>query len=82
MKRAQSEDIKSPSRFSKAQEYCLEAHCLLNGHGIEPSTEDAILWYERSAGLGEPRAIFALGEINERGIGVRINLEKAIGYYE
>ena len=82
LKRAMSEDVKSPSRFNKAQEFCLEAHCLLYGHGIEPNTEDAILWYERSANLGEPKALYALGSIYEQGIGVRIDMNKAVQYYE
>ncbi len=82
MKKAFSEDPRSPNKFSKAEEYCLEAHCLLYGHGIEPNTEDAILWYERSANLGEPRAIYSLGLIYEKGIEVKINIAKAIEYYQ
>jgi len=37
-----AEDKSKMKEFTKAQEYCLEALCLLHGHGIEPSTEDAI----------------------------------------
>jgi uncharacterized protein len=78
----QSEDPRNPPKFNKGQEYCLEAHCLLEGHGIEPSTEDAILWFEKSANLGEPRAIYSLGKIYEEGIGVRIDISKAVQHYE
>eukprot|EP00347_Sterkiella_histriomuscorum_P001396 403372196 len=81
LNRALSEEMRSPNRFNKGQEYCLEAHCLLYGHGIEPNTEIAIVWYERSANLGEPRAIFSLGKLYEEGIGVKIDLPKAISYY-
>jgi TPR repeat protein len=54
---------------------------LLYGHGIEPNTEDAILWFERSANLGESRALYALGNLYEKGVGVKIDMAKAIQYY-
>jgi len=82
LKKLQSEDPKGLPKFDKGQEYCLEAHCLLEGHGIEPSTEDAILWFEKSANLGEPRAVYALGKIHEEGVGVRVDMAKALQYYE
>jgi len=34
---------------------------MLNGHGIEPNTDDAIHWFNKAANLGEPRALFCLG---------------------
>jgi len=51
---------------------------LLYGHGIEPNTEVAMVWYERSANLGEPRAIYSLGKLYEEGIGTKIDLNKAV----
>jgi TPR repeat protein len=69
-------------KANKAQEYCLEAKCLLYGHGIEPNTEDALIWFDKSSKLGEPKALQALGDMNEKGIGMRVNIQKAIEYYE
>jgi TPR repeat protein len=54
IKKNMSNEKELLDKFTKGQEFCLEAHCLMNGHGIEPNTEDALLWYERSANLNEP----------------------------
>ncbi|CDW82127.1 sel1 domain protein repeat-containing protein [Stylonychia lemnae] len=80
--KAFSDEPRSPLRFNKGQEYCLEAHCLLYGHGIEPNTEVAMVWYERSANLGEPRAIDSLGKLYEDGVGTRIDLNKAVQHFQ
>ena len=80
-KRLENED-ESPSRMqNKGNEYWLEAECLLHGHGIETNTEYAITWFERSAALGEPKAIYSLGCIYEDGVGVRIDKNKAVSYF-
>ena len=63
--------------LNAAQEYCLEAHCLLNSHGIGQQVDDAIHWYKTSIQLGEPKAMLTMGQINESGLGMRINKEKA-----
>lgn len=52
------------------------------GHGIEPNIEDALLFFEKSAQLKEPRAFVELGKIYESGHGVRINIDKALEYYK
>ena len=62
---------------SHQEEYCLEADCLFFGHGIEQNIEDAIYWYERSAEMGNSKAMLALGRIFEHGTGVRVQLEIA-----
>lgn len=72
----------SPSRpVGKGHEYWLEAQCLLHGHGIEPNKEYAITWFDRSAELGETKALYALGCIYEEGNGVKRDLNKAIDYF-
>jgi TPR repeat protein len=44
-----------------AQQWCLEAHCLLNGHGCGQQLDDARYWYEKSVEKDEPKAMLALG---------------------
>ena len=79
----QIDDSESPSRCQdKGHEYWVEAQCLLNGHGIEPNKEYAITWFERSAELGETKALYALGCIYEEGNGVRIDKNKALEYFK
>ena len=53
---------------TKAQEFCLEAHCLLNGHGIGQHTDDALVWYRQSIDQQEPKALLAMGQMNEHGM--------------
>lgn len=55
---------------------------MLHGHGIEPNIEDATRWFNKAAGLGEARAYFALGEMQEFGIGCRINKLEATELYK
>ena len=74
-------DIESPSIKNKGEEYWLEAQCLLHGHGIEPNKEYAITWFERSASQGEPRAYYSLGSLYEEGLGVRVDISKALNYF-
>ncbi len=38
--------------------------------------------YEKSAILGNPKAMMALGRIHEQGIGVKPDLNLAVEYYE
>lgn len=45
---------------TQAQEFCLEAHCLLNGHGIGQHTDDALDWYRQSIDKGEPKGLLAM----------------------
>ena len=68
--------------LDKAQEYCLEAHCLLNGHAIGQQIDDAIHWYNKSKDAGEPKAMLALAQMTEKGIGVRIDMSDAQEYYQ
>jgi len=47
---------------------------LLNGHGIGQQLDDALHWYKLSIDKGEPKAMLALAQMNEKGIGMRVNL--------
>ena len=38
--------------------------------------------YEKSAELGDPKAMMALGRIYENGLGTKIDLSKAFFYYD
>lgn len=60
-----------------AQTWCLEGHCLLNGHGCGQDLEDARYWYEKSVEKGEPKAMLALGQMNDAGIGMPVNMKSA-----
>ena len=71
-----------PIEILQAQQACIEAYCLLHGHGIEPNVEDATRWFNKAAALGEARAFFALGEMQERGIGCRVNMLEATELYK
>jgi TPR repeat protein len=55
---------------------------LLNGHGIGPQHDDALHWYKQSIDKGEPKAMLALGNMNEKGIGMHVDLNKAEEYYK
>ena len=68
--------------LTKGQQACLEAYCMLHGHGIECNLDNAVYWFNKSASLGEPRALLALGEMQEKGIGTRINLTAATSLYQ
>lgn len=71
-----------PVEISKAEQNCLEGFCLLHGHGVEPNVEDAARWFNKAALMGESRAYFALGEMQENGIGCRINKLEATELYK
>ena len=60
----------------------MEAHCLLNGHGIGPNIDEAIHWYNKSKEAGDPKAILALAKMNEEGTGLRVNKSDAKEYYQ
>ena len=44
--------------------------------------EDAARWFHKAAGMGEARAFYALGEMQEFGIGCRINKLEATELYK
>lgn len=67
--------------LDQAQEFCLEAHCLLNGHGIGQQLDDALHWYKLSIDKGEKKAMLALAQMSERGHGMRVDLNSATEYY-
>jgi enhanced entry protein EnhC len=46
------------------------------------SIEKAITLYEKSAELGNPKAMMALGRIHEHGLGTKIDMIKANLYYD
>ena len=71
-----------PIEISQAQLDCIDGFCALHGHGIEPNVEDAKRWFNKAAAGGEARAFFALGEMQEYGIGCRINMLEAIELYK
>ena len=77
-----NESQESQVYLDKAQEYCLEAHCLLNGHGIGQQIDDALHWYRKSIDKGEPKAMLALGVMNEKGVGMRTDAKQAQEYYQ
>ncbi len=51
------------------------------GFGKVKSIEGAISLYEKSAELGNPKALMALGRIYENGIGTKPDKVKAVRYY-
>lgn len=69
-------------QLSDAQAQCLEAHCLLNGHGIGQHVDDALQWYRNSVDKNEPKAMLALGQMYENGIGMQIDKKKAQEYFQ
>ena len=71
-----------PEEMTQGQQSCIEAYCLLYGHGIEPNVDDAIRWFTKSAKEGEPKAMFVLGEMKELGIGSRIDTKEAAEFYK
>ena len=72
----------SLGELSKGEQSCIEAFCFLHGHGIEPNVEEAVRWFNKSATQGEPRALIALGEIQELGIGCRVDTKEAVEFYK
>lgn len=44
--------------------------------------EDATRWFNKAASLGEGRAFFALGEMQEQGMGTRVNKLEATELYK
>jgi TPR repeat protein len=59
----------------------LEAFSRLEGHGIESNTDEAIYYFEKAAKMGEGRAFYMLGVLQEEGTGSRKNPEKANELY-
>lgn len=59
--------------LTDAQKYCVEAHCLMNSHGVGNCVDDAIHYYKTSMQLGEPKAMIALANFNLKGQNMRIN---------
>ena len=49
----------------QAENYCYEADCMFFGFGNIESIENSIILYEKSADLGNPKAMMALGRIYE-----------------
>lgn len=47
------------------------------GFGKIESIENATILYEKSAELGNPKAMMALGRIHEKGLGTKVDLVKA-----
>lgn len=66
----------------QAENYCYEADCMFFGFGNIESIENSIILYEKSADLGNPKAMMALGRIYEQGIGTKIDLVKAYLFYD
>lgn len=58
-------NVEDQVQLSKAQEFCLEAHCLLNEHGISQQIEDTVYFYKQAAEMGEPKAMLALAQLYE-----------------
>jgi enhanced entry protein EnhC len=52
------------------------------GFGKLESIESSIILYEKSAELGNPKAMMALGRIYEKGIGTKEDMVKATFYYD
>lgn len=75
------ESVVSEVQLSNAQQYCLEAHCLLNGHGIGQQLDEALYWYRLSIDKGDAKAMLALGQMNEEGIGMHVDMKSAQEYY-
>lgn len=71
-----------PVQPNTAQTWCLEGHCLLNGHGCGQHLDDARYWYEKSVEKGEPKAMLALGQMNDAGMGMPVNMKQAQEYYQ
>lgn len=72
----------SQTELTKGQAACLEAYSLLHGHGVECNLDNAVYLFNKSASMGEPRALLALGEMQEKGIGTRINHAVATSLYQ
>jgi TPR repeat protein len=67
----------------QAENYCFDADALIIGsRGNKQSVQQAIELYEKSAELGNAKAMMALGRIYELGIGVKPNPEASFDYYE
>ena len=52
------------------------------GFGKIESIQNAIILYEKSAELGNPKAMMALGRIYESGSGTKVDMIKANLYYD
>lgn len=52
------------------------------GFGEIQNLENALDLYLKSAELGNPKAMMALGRIYEQGLGTKIDLIKAYQYYD
>jgi uncharacterized caspase-like protein len=62
-----------------AMVYVGEAYA--KGYGGAPDYQSAALWFQRAADLGSARAKQNLGHLYERGLGVPIDVEKALNLY-
>ena len=60
---------------------CNLGYCYYEGIGVAKDDGEAVEWFRKAAGRGQPRALFLLGECYEEGNGVRADLERAIEYY-
>lgn len=66
----------------QAENYCFEADCLFFGFGSEQDIQKSLELYQKSAQLGNPKAMMALGRIYENGIGTKTDFDKAYSYYD
>ncbi len=60
----------------------MDADYMFFGFGRVESMETSIKLYEKSAELGNPKAIMALGRIFEKGLGVKADIVKAFHFYD
>ena len=65
----------------QAESNCFEADCILFGFSNQENIEYAISLYQKSAELGNSKAMMALGRIYEQGIGGAKDYEKACHFY-
>ena len=61
---------------------CNLGYCYYQGIGVAENDDEAVKWFQKAAGRGQPRALFLLGECYEEGHGVQEDLEKALEYYQ
>jgi TPR repeat protein len=73
MPRANSGDEEAQFRIGRAY---------ATGDGLPKSSQNAVIWYERSAASGHRSALNNLGVMFETGDGVTPDIKKAIKYYE
>lgn len=66
----------------QAEQFCFDADCLFFGFGKLENNSLASQLYEKSAELGNPKAMMALGRIHEFGLGTKSDIMKAYYYYD